>query len=271
MKLFFSLGAALVAASGACAGVVDTRVDADPLGSNFVKDGVISPNEYGPGNSYGYGGGGGGFGGTVGNGHLYIDQGQDTDGRDNVYFGFQPGNNLNDNVVLFLDTRAGGFDDAVMDDNADPGRNLSSNLVRDSLDVFNAGFSPDFSIVIGQFGVVVFELNAGNTPGHLIFRIFDGTFAGNAAGLAREFGISKDLLGRPERFNFLVGYGSDTNFMSDEAIPAQPFSGTGNLGFDAGGRPTVLWDNYNQFGKIPTPGAAALLGLGGLFAGRRRR
>src|SRR5436190_9587790 len=100
---FTILGVAALAAAAsqpAMAQLVDTRTDTTP-GSGFVADGVISANEYGPGNAYFYAGGGGGFGGTLGAGSLYMDS-----NASNIFIGFQPGNALNDNVAIFINSRA---------------------------------------------------------------------------------------------------------------------------------------------------------------------
>ena len=175
----FSVAVVLSFGATAFGGLVTTHTDTDASGATV--DGTISANEYGPGNSYSYTGAGGGFGGTLGGGALYFQS-----DASNLYVGFQPGNNLNDNVVIHLDTRAGGFTDADMNDTADPGRNLISNLTRDVDDPYPVGILPDYGLVIGGFGIVLFELNAGNTPGHLNFLQFDGTFTGNNPALARD-------------------------------------------------------------------------------------
>ena len=245
----------------AMAGLVDSRTAG---GAAAVKDGVISPNEYNAGNSNKYLGGGAGFGGTLGGGAMYMNS-----VGGNLYLGFQPGNALNDNVVIHLDTRAGGQVDATMNDTGDPGRNLSSNLTRDTDDVFPIGILPDYSIVIGGFGIVTFELTAGNTPNHLNFVDFDGTFTGNNPALAREYSLPLASIGNPSVVNFFVSYGSDTNFMSNESIPAEGFNLGSNPGF---GTPTepVLHDNYDQL-VIPEPASIGLLGLVSLAAFRRQR
>ncbi len=64
---------------------------------------------------------------------------------------------------------------------------------------------------------------------------------------------------------FVTGSGND--FLSNQFLGGLP-ANTGNLG---GGAVNLNSIGGDQFFAIPTPGAAALLGLGGLLATRRRR
>ncbi len=248
--------------------LVDTRTDVDPGGASV--NGVLDANEYGAGNAYSYTGGGGGFNGAVSNGTLYMNS-----DLSDLYIGFDPGADLNDNVILYLDTVAGGqFDDVNMNDTGDNGRRLSSNLVPDVLDTFPVGM--DYSVVIGSFGIVVFELTSGSTPNHLGFVKFDGTFTGNDPNLIREISIPLGDLGLvggvASEVNFLAAYGSDTSFIADEAIPAQPFSGVANPGFNNNGTFQPLdWPNYNKFVTTPEPTTLGLMLVGALGLLRRRR
>lgn len=257
--------AALSAAGAAYAGLVDVRLDATPGGATV--DGVISPNEYGPGNAYAYSGGGTGFGGTVGNGTLYLES-----DATNLYVGFQPGADLNDLAFLMIDSRSGGFVDAQMADRGDGGRRAVSEHTLNADDPYDPDFLPDFGLVIGNFGIVLFELNAGNTDFHLPFISFDGTFNGNAP-TPREYAIPLATLGNPTHIDFFMGYTSDSGFNSNESIPAYaPLNGGGNPGFDG---PSPGYGNYNRFTLVPEPGACGLLGWGigslAVLAWRRAR
>lgn len=255
-----------LAAVSASAQLIDTRLDTDGNSSAYAQDGVIGVNEYGAGNNQVFQGAGSGFGGTVGSGALYMDF-----DATNLNLGFQPGANLNDNVVILIDSKAGGFTDASMDDQGDAGRNLSTNLTRDVDDLFAAGFEADYSIVIGGFGIVAFELAAGP----INFLKFDGQFTGNGAGLVREFFLDRATLGLTSptaSFDFFVAYGSDSNFMSNEGIPGQAFAGGPNLGWDNNGGGAVNWSAYDRMGIVPEPATLVALGAGlaALLARRRR-
>lgn len=265
MNKFVALLISAVVATSVSAQLVDTRTDVDASGATV--NGTLDAGEYGAGNAYSYAGGGGGFGGPLGSGVIYMNS-----DLSNLYIGFDPGANLNDNLVMLLDTVAGGqIDDSAMNDTGDPGRNLSSNLTRDVLDTFPVAM--DYSVVIGQFGIVVFQLVPGT---NLNFVQYDGTFTGNDPNLVREIAIPLASLGLTggvaSQVNFFAGYGSDTNYMSDEAVPAQSFSGIANLGFDNNGSGLpVNWTNYDQFITVPEPTTLGLLLMGALAMLYRRR
>lgn len=249
-----------LAVGSAAADLKDTRTDTDATGASV--DGVLSADEYGTGNGYGYTGGGGGFGGTLGSGALYLQS-----DATNLYVGFQPGGDLNDNVVIMFDTRAGGFTDADMADRADGGRRGSSEQTLNADDSYP--ILPDFSIVIGNFGIVSFELAAGG-DGSLIFKDYNGTFTGNDKNLFREYAIPLSTLGSGagQNIDFFVAYVSDSSYNSNESIPvSEGLNGGDNPGFDG---PSAGYANYDRFVTIPEPSALALLALGGLGLIRRR-
>ena len=206
-------------------------------------------------------GGGSGFGGVLGNGSISFD----TVGT-NLNIAFVPGNAHNDIVALYLDTRSGGFVDADMSDTADGGRTAISELTLTKNDTYPAGILPDFGIAIGNFGSVLFELNAGNTPGHLQFHIFNP---------APNISIPLALLGNPLAVDFFAGYSSGGGYNSNESLPfSTPLNSAGNPGFgdgQFGGLNTGgNYENYNQF-YVPEPGAALLAAVPALALVRRQR
>lgn len=258
----------LAAAVPSLAALITAHSDATPTGA--VVDGVLGPGEYGSG-AYQYLGAGTGFGGVVGNGALYMDS-----DAGNLYIGFQPGGNLNDNVVIMLDTRAGGFLDADMRDRADGGRRGASEQCLEADDAYPAGVFPDFAVVIGSFGIVLFELTAGSTDGHLNFLNYDGTFTGNGTNF-REYAIPLATLGRsvPGCIKFFVPYISDSGYASNESIPPyDPLQLNGNPGFGdgqfGGTVGTPGYGNHNEFCVYPEPTSLALLGLLAGLVMRRR-
>lgn len=257
MRKFLFLAAGLALSAPALAALVDVRIDAN-AGAGATVDQSIGANEYGPGNSYSYTGGGGGFGGTVGNGVLYME----SDGS-NLYIGFQAGNALNDLVTILLDTQAGGYTDAGMNDNGDGARRASSQQSINADDAYDPSFLPDYSLVMASWGTVLFQLEADPNP--LTFIAFDG----GGSQPVREYAIPLATLGLSAGtgfVDFLVAYVSDSGFGSNESIPAyQPLNSGPNPGFDA---VSAGYGNYNRF-YLPEP-TSALLVLAGLAALRRR-
>jgi hypothetical protein len=204
-------------------------------------------------------GGGGGFGGTLGNGSLSMD----VVGA-NLNIAFNPGNALNDIVAIFLDTKSGGFVDADMRDHADGGRTALSELTLTQNDTFPLHILPDFGLAIGNFGAVLFELNAGNTDGHLNFQIFNP---------ASNISIPLALLGNPSYVDFFAGYASGGGYNSNESLPHSSINGSGNPGFgdgQFGGLNTgATYENFNRFFTSPVPEAStfAVWGLGMITVG----
>jgi hypothetical protein len=241
-------------------------------GSAFARPLVTTHADTTPGNTigtYNYTGAGTGFGGTVGNGVFSLD----SDGT-NLYVRMTMGAALNDLVTIMFDSRAGGFVDADMDDQADGGRRAVSQLANAADDAFDPSFLADFGVVMGGFGTVMFECNAGNTPNHLAFVSFDGSLSFPV----RDFIIPLAVLGAGpgSSIDFFVAYTSDSGYMSNESIPAyDPLQSNGNPGFGDGqfggtiGSPGV--GNFHRFVVVPTPGAIALAGVAGLVGLRRRR
>jgi hypothetical protein len=209
-------------------------------------------------------GAGGGFGGTLGHGSITMDV-----VGTNLNIGFIPGNALNDVVALYLDTKSGGFLDADMRDHADGGRTAVSELTLTQNDVWPAHILPDFGLAIGGFGSVLFELNAGNTDGHLNFLIFNP---------AQNITIPLATLGNPAYIDFFAGYASGGAYNSNESLPySAPLQANGNPGFGDGQFGGLnqggTYENFNRFFTTAIPEATtfAIWGLGLITVGFVRR
>jgi hypothetical protein len=212
-------------------------------------------------------GGGAGFGGTLGNGAISMDA-----VAGNLVVGFAPGNALNDIVALYLDTKSGGFVDADMRDHADGGRTVLSELTLTKNDVWPAGVLPDFGVAFGNFGAVLFELNAGSTDGHLNFLQFNPS---------TTISIPLSTLGNPLNVDFFAGYASGGGYNSNESLPfSGPLNSNGNPGFGDGQFGGLLtggtYENFDRFVTaavaVPEPGTFAVWGLmlvGAVFGVKR--
>lgn len=296
---------ALVASSGLASVALAQAQTVNAASGGYglpAVNGNIQNNEYGPGNSYRYGvslgagrtpagsvaltgattagaGGGGGFGGQVGQAQVFMNS---SGGANPVLtIGFLPGATLNDVAVIFLDTRAGGITAANQaTDSTDGSRRAITALLRTNTSL-PATFDPDYAVVFSQFGSFLFQIDtfAGGISGasRSAYGFFNGTntpgFSSNGSTTSnnafRELQVPYAALGvtvLDSAVDFTVGYSSDTGFVSNETLPASAnFNSGANPGFNGGAQ----WTNFNRF--IPTPGASALLALGGLLASRRRR
>ena len=189
-------------------------------------DGVISPDEYGPGNAFSYAGGGSGFGGQFGNATMYMKA-----DAARLYIAFD---NLGlpadgNQYIVYLNTGPDGYQtDGSMNDTADDGRRNASLLSRDGEDsvTFHDGATtaaPDFALVFnnrsegnGGFSVIFELAPAGQSH---------GLVAHERAGLGTdtvEFSIPLTSLGlAPGDVVDFAGFNiSNTGFLSNEGIPA---------------------------------------------------
>lgn len=254
----------MVAASQAV--LVDTRFDLDETTSGFVQNNSATAAEYG---NAGYTGGGTGFGGTLGSGRVFMDF-----SSTKLNMGLVLGNNLNDIAVVYLDTKAGGQTDATMNDVSDGGRRAISDLARDSNEVFDAAFRPDYAVIFGNFGNVLFELKAGAAHTFIQFTDNGGAYASNNSSINREISINRSdiaLSGPLPSFTWSAFYVSNNGFMSNESMPAwAALNGAGNPGFGTSGTNRDV-SGYNRFAAVPEPGTMAALGLGAVALIRRRK
>lgn len=247
MKSFTLLSAAGLAAAVMCVSSVQ---------------GALSLSLTGPATQNYTNGGGTGFGGVLGPATIsFGNSGGNLNISTNATAGALGGNL----IVIMLDTRNGGFLDSEIDDTSDGGRRaVSSPALNGTLNHptgmntylpgANGGVA-DYGLAIGDFGSVLFEL----VPGSLNFLVFNG---------AQNIAIPEAVIGSPSTVDWFAYYTSNTAFLSNETLPGSPlFNGGGNPGFNTG---AFSLENHNQY-RVPAPAAAALLGLGGLAAARRRR
>lgn len=163
--------------------------------------------------------------------------------------------------------------------------NVASFNPADGGFVGNAGTENPVGVMLsntfnGQQVDIEIGYNGSNVAG-----IAGGTGAADqAAALAVttgiEFSINLDALGIVAGQQFKVSVminGSNHDFLSNQFLGGLP-AGTGNLGGDGTGTFTgslsgINLNNFagNQYFVVPTPASAAVLGLGGLVAMRRRR
>jgi hypothetical protein len=259
--------------SSAQAALVTTRNEFS-IGTAKAADGTQGANEYGPGDNQRYSGSGtSGFGGTVGDptglGGTWM--AADTS---NFYVGFRPASALNDNYVIQFEVNGGGtVTTATHGDGSDGGRRGTTF----SAYAGNVSFPipVTYSLVMGNFGTVLFKYNTANPGGSLDFLQFDGN-AWNANGTAggyHEIAIPWATFGvaaSPAQIDWFGYYVADSGYLSNEGTPSAPVAGFGGANPGNGDGSPVIYPNFDRF-TTPAPGAAALLGLGGLLAGRRRR
>lgn len=217
------------------------------------------------------GNGGTGFGGTVGNGSLTV-----TDaGAGALAFTFTPSGTFNGNdLVLYLDTKAGGVNDnSTLTDTADGGRTAISGLNGSghALVTFAPGFGADYAISLEPTFAGIFNLS---TPSNFGF-VGSGGLSGSGTG-PFTFSVNRsDIgLGPTAGFSFEGTFISTSAYRSNETIGTSAtvpgsVGDTPNAGF--GG--TQTFATANTFAATPEPTGLAAIGatmaLGLLRRGRR--
>lgn len=213
-----------------------------------VVDGTLGVDEYGPGNSYAFEGGGTGFGGVLaGSNRLYMKS-----TSTHLHLGFQPGASIGGNaVVVYFDTRAGGFTDLSMNDTAFPEPAVVTNLTRDSDDGFP--FGADFALLMSAGGCFLYELKSGP----LIFIPFgpgDTSNCGSPTALREvRIPLSAIAAGAPAAtIDFFAALCSLDNYSSNETIPPiATINSAGNPGYGAFNVAGLGFAAINRFKTLP--------------------
>ena len=223
------------------------------------------------------GNGGTGFGGPVGLGSLSVSDDPVTGMTMTLNRGT---NGLNDALVLYLDTVAGGINDnSTLGDNGDGGRTAISGTNNGnpskSLVTFAPGFGADYAMAVENGFIGVFDLS---NPTNFTF-LFGQAQSGSPTDPSYTISITPAQMaqigltaGSGQTFFFEGSYISTSAYRSNETIGASvtvPADGSGNAGFS---NPQVFSaDNAYTLSVAPEPASIGLIGLAGLAALRRRR
>ncbi len=227
-----------------------TFITSDSTAGGSTIEGTRSSNEYGPGNAYQYNGDGNGFSGILGgtSARLYFNS-----DANSLYVGLNIGadfgGSTEDVVVVYLDTRSGGYTDATMSDTGDNTRKAITNLGPFGNETFPAGFQADFAIGFSRFGIYSFELTGSS------LNFLSGTNAsgsGTSSAQFREIRIPYSSLGgfspggSIDFFAALVnasGGSSGNGYLSNNSIPPC----TLNSGADPGDSATGTYNNFDRY------------------------
>lgn len=218
-----------------------------------------------------------GFGGPVGTGSMAV-----TDDPSSLTVTLNRGaGSMNDDLVVYLDTKPGGYaDNALFTDNGDGGRTAISGANNGnpsrSLVTFPAGFGADYAMSIENGFIGVFDLA---NPANFTFLFGQGqsgnnndaafSITMNAAQMV-QIGLTA---GSGQTFGFVGTLISTSAYRSNETIGPSitvPADGGGNAGFN---NPQTLTQTQSYTLAVPEPATLGVVvtmaGLG-LLARRRR-
>jgi hypothetical protein len=224
-----------------------------------------------------------GFGGALGNSSLSI---SDSGGVLNFSLGLGSGgtgfNASNNDIVLYLDSTAGGFgDNSTFNDNGDGGREAisganTSNASR-ALLTFAPGFTADYAIAIDSAGNGnLFQLASGGNNSLTFVSGINLSQTGNT--LTFNLPLTSLGLTQGQSFNFVGSLISQTAFRSNETIGTSvttpdTLGDAPNAGFN-GTTTFATFDTYTTAAAVPEPATVLLVAptvLAGMFYLRRRR
>lgn len=182
-----------------------------------------------------------GFGGTIGNGSLTIAE----SGTD-IVLTLTTGAALNDNLVIYFDSKTGGVaNTSTINDDADGGRaSVSGNSGANASEVtFPAGFTADYGMAWGNFGSVLFELTPGgaNSLTYISF---------NSNTTTRTIPKSELGITGPISFKFVATYVAASAYRSNEALVQNIGDGTAGGGPNFGFAP-ITFSASNEFPQTP--------------------
>ena len=226
------------------------------------------------------GNGASGFGSSVGSGSLAV-----TDTANSLTFTFNRGSgSMNDTLVVYLDTKAGGFNNnSTFQDNGDGGRTAISGYnagnPSTSLVTFASGFNADFALSIQNGFIGVFGLASGGNNS-LNFQ-FGAVQSGNANDPSYSITLTSAQMsligltaGSGQSFSLVGSLISTSAYRSNETIGSSTTvagDGSGNAGFN--NSQTFTASNVFTLTSVPEPSSLAFFGLSGaaLLVGLRRR
>lgn len=218
---------------------------------------------------------GGGFGSVIGNGST-VNVTTTEAGDVNMRL-FRGAGQLFDVAIIYIDSVAGGVTNtSQINDIGDPGRAaISGNgFGGEFSDLgFATGFGADYAITLETAFSGVFGLNAGANHTFVSSASTDGPRTAGDASFGVAFNLSQIGLTAGDSFRYVITYLNGGNaFRSNEfhGVASGPADNIGNNTFGIGNFNLADGD-FVTVNTVPTPGAAALLGLGALAAGRRRR
>ena len=216
--------------------------------------------------------GNGGAGGTVANGNLVLqDNGTTIFGT----FNKAPGASFQLDLVLYIDSVAGGFSDTTQfRDNAQPSRvavsGFNKTLNKGSTATFAQGFQGDYAIVLGvnppNSGNDLFRLNAGGDGSFVNIGSVNLNPNNDLNSWSYTFSFTWASIGiktgDPHFFKFQSTYLDSSSSRTLESF--ESVTGTRNFG-------SVTFGNYNTYGIPPVPEmtTSALAIFGCMFLGRR--
>jgi hypothetical protein len=199
-----------------------------------------------------------GFNGAVGNGTLDIV----SDGT-NLTITFDQAASLNDVLVLYFDTVAGGFSNtSTFTDSSDGGRRAVSgfNGTDRTQANFASGFTADFALDIAAGYTALFDLESNASH----------TFVAGASATGtdpRVVTVPLSAIGSPTAFSFVGTYIAESAFRSNETFGASTTAG----GTNPGNTGSITFTESLAFpAVVPEPASVGVVALALMGAAMRR-